>query len=111
MLQKIESIEEILSPAQTIETANFQQEAYRVPTCEMSELPKLKVKMIPGYPSEEVRDLEQVEDLPFLDVLVFAEGYRINSYEELVQLAAQDNYKARKFIEVVVLSVGIVDGG
>ena len=77
----------------------------------MPKLPKLKVKTFPGYSSEEVRDFEQAKDLPFLDVLIFVEGQRINSYEEFVQLAAQDSYTDKEFLEVMVLSAGLIDGG
>ncbi len=76
----------------------------------MPQLPKLRVKTFPGS-SEETRDFEQAKDLPFLDVLIFVEGQRINSYEELVQLAAQDSYQNKESLEVMVLSAGLVDGG
>jgi len=61
----------------------------------MPKLPKLKVKNFPGYSSEEVRDFEQAKDLPFLDVLIFVEGQRINCYEEFVHLAAQESVQAQ----------------
>jgi len=71
----------------------------------MSRLPKLKIKIIPGNPEGEVRELEQAKDLPFPDFPIFAEGQRINSYEELVQIATQDNYKDKEFLEVVMTPV------
>ncbi len=77
----------------------------------MPRLPKLKVKMFPGYTSDEVRDFEQAKDLPFRDNLIFVEGERINSYEEFVQLTAQDSYQNREFLEVMVLSAHLIDGG
>jgi len=107
--KRIGNTGEILFPAQTMETAEWNV-THGSQQLEVSELPKLKVKTIPGY-LEEIRDLEQAKDLPFSDVLVFAEGYRVNSYEELVQLVAQDSYRDREFVEVVVLPFGIVDGG
>lgn len=76
----------------------------------MPKLPKLRVKTFPSS-NEETRDFEQAKDLPFLDVLIFVEGQRINSYQELVQLVAQDPYKDRESLEVMVLSAGLVDGG
>lgn len=77
----------------------------------MPKLPKLRVKTFPGGSSEETHDFEQAKDLPFLDVLIFVEGQRINSYEELIQLAAQDSYRDKESLEVMVLSAGLVDGG
>ncbi len=77
----------------------------------MPRLPKLKVKMFPEHSGEEVRDFEQAKDLPFLDNLIFVEGERINSYEEFVQLATQDSYQNREFLEVMVLSANLIDGG
>ena len=68
----------------------------------MSKLPKLKVKVFPGYSTEEVHDFEHAKDLPFPDAPIFVEGQRISSYEELVQLAAQDSYKDKEFLEVVI---------
>jgi len=106
----MESINEIPHPAQTIEAAGWDI-TRGGQKLETSQLPKLKVRRIPEYPGGEVLDLEQAKGLPFLDGLIFAEGNKINSYEELVQLAAQDNYKDREFIEVVVLPFGIVYGG
>ena len=108
--KRMESINEIPHPAQTIEAAGWDV-TRGGQKLETSQLPKLKVRRVPEYPGGEVLDLEQAKGLPFLDVLIFAEGNKINSYEELVQLAAQDNYKDREFIEVVVLPFGIVDGG
>jgi len=70
----------------------------------MSKLPKLKVKRT-WNPVEETHDLEQARHLLFsreADMLVMVEGQTVNSYEELVQLAAQDNYKDKEFLEVVL---------
>ena len=77
----------------------------------MPRLPKLRVKTIPGYPDGEVCDFEQVRDLAFRDVSVFVEGYRVNSYDELVQLAAQESYRDQKFLEVMILCDALPDGG
>jgi len=109
VLERMEHIHERPASVQITEIAS-EDVTPLVQRFEMSELPRLKVKRIPGY-SDEVRNLDQAKDLPFSDVLIFAEGSRVNSYEELVQLATQDNYKGREFIEVVILPFGIVDGG
>ena len=76
----------------------------------MSKVPKLRIKKhFGGWPPEErVCDLEQARDilLPYwpsehwAGALVGVEGQLIHSYEELVQLATQDNYKDREFLEV-----------
>jgi len=75
----------------------------------MSNLPKLKVNKLPS--GEEIRDFEQGKYLPFCDyVLVLVEGEIINSYEELVQLAAQDCYKDKEFLEVTLMPL-VMGGG
>ncbi len=76
----------------------------------MSRLPKLRVKTFPGA-EEELCSFEQGKDLPFLDVLIFIEGKRVSSYEELVQVADEDTYRDRESLEVMVLSAGLFDGG
>ena len=78
----------------------------------MSKSPKLKVKLPFGDPSEDICELEQAK-YRFTysqDVLVVVEGQVVNSYEELVQLANQDNYKDKEFLEVELIP-GIVGGG
>ena len=70
----------------------------------MSKLPKLKVKLHVGRLSEELREFEQGQYLPFSDdhVLIFVEDHFINSYDELVRLASQDSYKDKEFLEVLL---------
>jgi hypothetical protein len=77
----------------------------------MPGLPKLRVKTFPGGSSEEIYDFDKGKDLPFLDVLIFVEGQRVNSYEELIKLATQGDYQNRESLEVTVISAGFVDGG
>ncbi len=70
----------------------------------MSESPKLRVKRS-WNPVEETYDLEQARHLLFnrgSDMLVIVEGQMVNSYEELVQLAAQAPYKDQESLEVVM---------
>ena len=70
----------------------------------MSKLPKLKVRRT-WNPVEETHDLEQARHLLFsrgADMLVIVEGQMVNSYEELVQLAAQEPYKDKESLEVVM---------
>jgi hypothetical protein len=46
--------------------------------------------------------LEQAEYLLNFDRgIILVEGQRVYSYDELVQLASQDKYKNKEFIEVV----------
>ncbi len=78
----------------------------------MSKLPKLKVKRTfgytpgagPAYPIEETCDFEQAKSFPYghAGTFIMAENQVINSYEELVQLASQDSYRDKEFLEVVV---------
>jgi hypothetical protein len=76
----------------------------------MSQLPKLKIKLPLGNPSEDVCELEQAKyRLNFDDGVLMVEGQTVHSYDELVQLATQDNYKNKDFLEVVLLQV--IEGG
>ncbi len=77
----------------------------------MSRFPKLKVThWVDGQPSQEILDFEQAPYFLFnYDVLVAVEGEVMRSYEELVQLASQDRYKDRDFLEVRVET--IIGGG
>ena len=77
----------------------------------MSEFPKLKVThMIDGHPSLEILEFEQAPDFLFkYDVIVAVEGEVIKSFEELIQLASQDRYKDREYLEVQMET--IIAGG
>lgn len=76
----------------------------------MSQLPKLKIKLPLGTSSEDVCELEQAKyRFNFDDGVLLVEGQTVHSYDELVQLATQDNYKNKEFLEVVLLQV--IDGG
>ena len=76
-----------------------------------SRLPQLKVKTFPGESGEDIRDFEQATYLPFLDVFICIEGQRVNSYDEFLKVANQDNLQDRAFLDVMILSAGLVDGG
>ena len=78
----------------------------------MSKLPKLKVKRT-WDPVEEIRDFEQAQYFLFshgADVIVEVEGQVVKSYGELLQLASQDRYKGREFLEVSLSPVVIAGG-
>lgn len=80
---------------------------------DMSRLPKLLVKKPAGYPFEEIRDFEQAQYFLFgggRGSVVLVEGQAVNSYEELVQLAAQDSYKDKEVLEVVLVPP-LISGG
>jgi hypothetical protein len=47
--------------------------------------------------------------LNFSDAVILADGKRVHSYDELIRLAALDNYKDKEFIEVVLLP--LISGG
>ena len=69
----------------------------------INRLPKIKIKLPPGYPEEEAFDLEEARDrLNFERGVVAVDGQRVPSYVELVRLASQDKYKNKEYIEVVV---------
>ena len=77
----------------------------------MPKLPKLKVQILFGYPIEDICDLEQARYRFSYGRggLVVVEGQVVNSYEELVQLAKDDRYKGKEFLEVDL--VEILGGG
>ena len=68
----------------------------------MSRLPKLKVThWMDGQASQEMIDFEQAPHLLFnYDVVVAVEGEIIRSYDELVQMASEDRFRDRDFLEV-----------
>ena len=79
----------------------------------MPKLPKLKLKKPFGYPFEEVRNFEQARYFLFsygANAVVLVEGQVVNSFEELVQLAARDCYKSKESLEVQLLPA-VVGGG
>ena len=79
---------------------------------EMSNLPKLKVQTIRDLKLvEETLDIEQARYLVHANAHVVVEGQRINSYDELLQLANQDGYSNREFLEVVLLPIEVAGGG
>lgn len=78
----------------------------------MSQLPRLKVKTWPyGYLKEEIRDFEQAKEFLNFDstLLVTVEGQVLVYYDELVRLAAQDDYKDKEFLKVEI--VPLMAGG
>jgi len=81
----------------------------------MSQLPKLKVKWwFFGCPGEETTcDLEQARDVVFdyrPGILIFVEGEMVNSYEELAQVAAQDQHKDKEALDVALVFMEISGG-
>jgi len=76
----------------------------------MSHLPKLKIKLPAGNPSEDVCELEQAKHLlNFDNGVIMVDGKTVYTYDELVDLATQDNYKNKEYLEVVLLQV--IEGG
>lgn len=78
----------------------------------MSKFPKLKIRRPCAYPAEEIRDFEQVKYFLFSygpNTIVIVEGKVVNSYQELIQIAIQDRYKDKEFLEVMLESV--IGGG
>lgn len=72
----------------------------------MSKLPKLKINGLGWDVCDEIRDFEQAKYLPFgHNVIIAVEGQVIGSYEDLIQLAAQDRHKGKEFLEVKFLEL------
>ena len=54
-----------------------------------------------GNQSDDVCELEQANYLWNFDGgIILVEGRKVHSHDDLVQLATQDNYKNKEFIEV-----------
>ncbi len=81
----------------------------------MSRLPKLKVRSLlyDGGSAEgtEIDDLEQVKShfAAGSNTIVVVEGRLLNSYDELTRLVAQDEYKDRESLEIMLLP--LIEGG
>jgi hypothetical protein len=59
---------------------------------------------------EDICELEQARyRLNFDGGVILVEGRRVRSYDELVRLTNQDNYKKKGFMEVVLLP--LIAGG
>ncbi len=80
----------------------------------MSKLPKLRVMTAfeTWDPAEETISLEEAKYRIDFDTftLVAIEDQVVRSYDELVQLASQDCYKGKEFLNVVLI-YDLVDGG
>ena len=76
----------------------------------MPRLPKVKIILPSGDPSEYICELEQARDyLNFNEGVFMVEGQGIQSFDELVRIAFQDKNKDKEFIVVEWLQ--IVGGG
>ena len=73
----------------------------------MPRLPKIKIMLPPGYPDEDAFELEQARyRLNFDGGMILIGRQKVKSYDELIQLATQDKYKDKEYIEVTpVLSI------
>ena len=81
----------------------------------MSKLPKLKVEYEVGEARQErICNFEEAKNFLYGSnggqYLVTVEGQGVISYEELAQLASQDDYKDREFLKVKLTTL-IVAGG
>ena len=76
----------------------------------MSSLPKLKIKLPGNNGKEYIFTLEEARNIIKFDEAIFmVEGQGVHSYDALVNIASQDRYKDREYIEVVWLHM--IDGG
>jgi hypothetical protein len=72
----------------------------------MSRLPRLKIKLPAGNLDEYIYDLEEARDvLNFSEGVFIVDGQWVHSYNEIVNLARQERFKDREFIEVEWLQV------
>ena len=78
----------------------------------MPKLPKLKVRTMRELKLvEEVLDINQARHLFYSEAHILVEGKRMLSHDELVKLAAQEEYRNREFLEVVLLPLEAAAGG
>ena len=74
----------------------------------MSELPKLRIKWLTQPFREKDVEFEKARSsLPFdspYTTSITLEGQVIKSYDELVQLASDERYRGKPFLEVVVIA-------
>ena len=74
----------------------------------MSKLPRLKINMPDGY--EEIHDIAEAKHIiSNWGMMIVVEGQTVDSYDALVELAAQDSNKGKEFIEVTL--VPFIEGG
>jgi len=78
----------------------------------MAKLPKLEISWAFRYPNEETYDttyeLEQAKEFLFDPaVLAFVDGQLINSYDELIHLVADDEYKGKEVLKVILIRRGV----
>ncbi len=72
--------------------------------------PRLKIKLPSGTDEWHVLDMEQAgSSLDFEHAVFMVEGQTVHSYEELVALAAREDYMAKELLEVTLLQV--IEGG
>jgi hypothetical protein len=77
----------------------------------MANLPKLKIiKSACLDEPDTIQVFEQARSFPFHEeLLIVAEGKQINSYDELLKLAQQEQFRNREYLEVIFLPM-IVGG-
>lgn len=81
----------------------------------MAKLPELKIKWWSlGTQDEDMTcEFEQAKEVIFGNknwILAFAEGEMITSYDDLVKLAAREEYKDKEVLNVTLLVPGIGGG-
>jgi hypothetical protein len=76
----------------------------------MTRIPKLKIKLPSGDPSEYICELEEAGDyLNFNEGVFLVDGQGVHSYDELVHIVSQEKYKNKEFLEVEFLQ--LIGGG
>jgi hypothetical protein len=76
----------------------------------MSPPPKLKIKLPQGNSVEYIYELEEARHvLDFSQGVFIIEGQSVNSYDELLNIASQDHFKDKEYLEVEWLHM--VGGG
>jgi len=77
----------------------------------LANLPELKINKTAWSNEPEIMvPFEQAKLFPYQEELIIvAEGKQINSYDDLLKLALQEQYRNKKYIEVVFLPM-IVGG-
>ena len=72
----------------------------------MTKLPRLKIIGLGWDAARKFHDFSQARHLPFgQDLIIMVEDRVVWSYEDMVELAALDDFKDKEFLEVKILPV------
>ena len=67
-------------------------------------MPRIKLKLPHGFPEEAPFTLEEAKTrINFKSGIFYVDGYKLKSYDDLIQLVDKKKYRKQDILEVVVL--------